>query len=66
MRAFLASIFLAIAFLGLAGCESELPPNPPGNNGANKFQRGISGKGTLSEPDKSDDPVIRENSRVGD
>ncbi len=66
MRAFLASIFFAIAFLSLVGCESELPPNPPANNGVNRFERGISGKGSLSEPDKSDDPIIRENSRVGD
>jgi hypothetical protein len=66
MRAFLASISLAGACLALASCESELPPNPPSASGVNKFERGISGKGSLNEPDKSDDPVIRENTRVGD
>ena len=66
MRAILASIFFAGAFLVLAGCESDMPPNPNSTNGVNKFERGISGKGTLSEPDRSDDPIIRENTRVGD
>ena len=62
MKAFLASIFLAGCCLALVGCESDMPPSP---DGVNKFERGISGKGTLSEPDKSDDPVINEQTRTG-
>jgi hypothetical protein len=64
MRAILASIFLTGACLALAGCESDMPPNQQ-NNGVNKFERGISGQGALTQPDKSDDPIIKENTRAG-
>ncbi|MEP6667999.1 MAG: hypothetical protein ABJF10_02535 [Chthoniobacter sp.] len=63
MRAILALIFLTGACLALAGCESELPPTQ--NNGVNKLERGISGQGALTQPDKSDDPIIKENTRAG-
>jgi hypothetical protein len=66
MRAFLALFILAGACLALVGCESELPPNQNGTPGFNRLERGISGKGTLSEPDRSDDPIIKENTRAGD
>jgi len=65
MRPILALIFLTGACLALAGCESELPPSPSPNNGLNKFERGISGQGALTQPDKSDDPIIKENTRAG-
>lgn len=54
--------FLFAALL-LASCESDMPPeaNPvPG-----KLQRGMSGQGTLYQPDRTADPIIREESRVG-
>ena len=60
MKAILASIFLA--GVCLTGCETDLPPT---QDGVNKFERGISGKGTLTQPDKSDDPIIKENTRAG-
>jgi hypothetical protein len=65
MRAILASIFLTGACLALVGCETDMPPTPGQNNPANKFERGISGQGTLTQPDKSDDPIIKENTREG-
>jgi len=65
MRAILALIFLTGACLALAGCETDMPPNPTPNNGFNKLERGISGQGSLTQPDKSDDPIIKENTRAG-
>lgn len=62
MKVFLALIALAGACIGLTGCESDLPPSP---HSQNPLERGISGHGTLSEPDKSDDPVINEQTRTG-
>ena len=56
MRALLPLIFLLAA--GFAGCESDVPPAPHGS-GANPFERGMSGQGTLTQPDKSDDPLIK-------
>ncbi len=66
MRAIIALIFLTGACLALGGCESDLPPSTTQSNPANKFERGISGQGTLTQPDKSDDPIIKENTRAGD
>ena len=66
MRAILASIFLTGACLALVGCESDMPPAANSSNGVNKLERGISGQGTLTQPDKSDDPIIKENTRAGD
>jgi len=63
MKAFLTPIFLASCCLAFVGCESDMPPSP---DGVNKLERGISGKGTLSEPDNSDDPVNKETTRTGD
>lgn len=53
----------ALAFLMLAGCESDLPPEPA--RVPNKIQRGMTGQGTLYQPDRSSDPIIREDTRVG-
>ena len=62
MKAILASILLAGAAFAVAGCEADLPPNKrPGA----ALERGFTGQGTLSQPDNSEDPVIRESSRVG-
>ena len=65
MKAILASILLAGAGLLLTGCETDMPHDTTKPNPAEKFQRGVTGHGTLSEPDRSADPVIRENTRVG-
>ena len=63
MKVFL--IFLsAIAMLfALQGCESELPPDNSGN-GINpakvpdRMERGLTGQGTLYQPDRSSDPLL--------
>lgn len=62
MKVFLAMIALAGACLSFAGCESDVPPSP---HTQNTFERGISGHGSLTEPDRSDDPLINEQTRTG-
>ncbi len=62
MKAFLASVLFSGACLALVGCETELPPD---RAAAHKIERGITGQGTVYQPDKSNDPIIREQSRVG-
>jgi hypothetical protein len=56
MRVLLALIFFVA--LGLAGCESDVPP-AQNSRGTNPFERGVSGQGTLTQPDKTDDPLIK-------
>jgi hypothetical protein len=63
MRAILASILFTVACVALTSCESDMPPSQ--NTGVTKFEQGIAGKGTLNQPDKSDDPIIKENTRAG-
>ena len=58
MKAILASVILGGAVWSLAGCESDVPP-------ARKVERGLTGQGALVQPDRSEDPIIRENTRVG-
>ena len=65
MKAIVASLFLATAGVFLAGCESDVPPSASDSNGAEKLKRGVTGQGTLVQPDRSEDPLIREQSRVG-
>jgi len=62
MKAILALIVVTY-FIGLTGCESDVPPAANSSNGVNTFERGISGQGTLTQPDKSDDPIFKENQR---
>jgi hypothetical protein len=62
VRLFLSLGLLAVCAL-IVGCENDLPPQPSQVPG--KLERGISGQGTLYQPDRSSDPVIREQSRVG-
>ncbi|MEO7317736.1 MAG: hypothetical protein ABIZ56_01975 [Chthoniobacteraceae bacterium] len=62
MKAILATLLLASASLVFVGCESELPPT---SDVGNRFQRGVTGQGTLTQPDKTEDPLIKENTRVG-
>jgi hypothetical protein len=63
MKAFLLLLGVAAAGLLLAACESDVAD---GTEVPQKFQRGIRGNGTLYQPDRSADPMIREESRVGD
>lgn len=62
MKALLSTIMLLAACIAFAGCETDLPPS---EEVPNKLQRGITGQGSLTQPDRSDDPLIRENTRVG-
>jgi len=56
------TLLCASAGLFFAGCESDVAP---GSEVPEKFERGIRGQGTLYQPDRSNDPEIREESRVG-
>lgn len=63
MKAFLA-LCAAVAISGaFSACESDLPRTP--GEPTTKFQRGITGQGTLYQQDQTGDPIIREQSRVG-
>ena len=59
MKIFLASLLFATAGLLFSGCESDVPPDPQAKRG------GPTGRGEIVQPDKSGDPLIRENTRVG-
>jgi hypothetical protein len=63
MQRFLVLFALAALVALLQGCESDLPPQPSQVPG--KLERGITGQGTLYQPDRSNDPIIKEQSRVG-
>ena len=56
----LSALFAVLLF---ASCESDMPPEPSAV--PSKLQRGMRGQGTLYQPDRTGDPVIREESRVG-
>ena len=60
MKAIFASILLTLASLLFSGCESDVPPDPA----ARHRGPGVGG-GSLVQPDKSGDPLIREETRVG-
>lgn len=62
MKVILASVLVAVACTAFVGCESDLPPD---QDAGRKLERGFRGQGTLYQPDRSNDPVIREESRVG-
>jgi hypothetical protein len=59
MKAIFATLLLTCASLPFSGCESDVPPDPA------RRQHGPVGQGSIVQPDKSEDPVIRENTRVG-
>jgi hypothetical protein len=65
MKAFLAVCVAAFAAgTVLSGCESDMP-RTPGEPTA-KLQRGLTGQGTLYQPEEqANDPIIREQPRVG-
>lgn len=60
MKRNLFPVILAALGCGLAGCESDLPPEP---NRDNPLQRGITGQGRLIEQDRTNDPLINESTR---
>ena len=62
MKAILFFIAAAGLIVALTACESDVPP---AEDATNKLERGLTGQGTLVEPDRSNDPIIREQSRVG-
>ena len=63
MKAILAAFFFASVCLAFVGCESDVPPGA--SNVGRRFERGVVGQGTLTQPDRSEDPLIKENTRVG-
>jgi len=65
MKPIFAALLLGTASLVLSGCESDVPPGASDEAAAEKLRRGVSGQGTIVQPDRSEDPVIREQTRVG-
>jgi hypothetical protein len=65
MKSIFAALLLVIATLVLSGCESDVPPSAADEAAAEKLRRGVTGQGTIVQPDRSEDPVIREQTRVG-
>ena len=65
MKVIVAYILLAAAGLILTGCESDVPPSASDNTAPAKLKRGVRGEGSLVQPDRSEDPLIREQTRVG-
>jgi hypothetical protein len=58
LKAFSIAFLIANAIL-LAGCADPLE-KPVMQEAGEKFQRGITGNGTLGPMDRSDDPTIKE------
>jgi hypothetical protein len=65
MRSIFAALLLVTASLVLFGCESDVPPSAADEAAGDKLRRGVTGQGTIVQPDRSEDPVIREQTRVG-
>lgn len=63
MKVPLMLLGVCAAALFLPACENDLPPAP--SQVPSKLERGVTGQGTLYQPDRSNDPMIREESRVG-
>ncbi len=64
MKAISAILLLATSLI-LAGCENDVPPSAADDRAGEKLKRGLTGQGSLVQPDRSSDPVIGEQSRVG-
>jgi hypothetical protein len=58
LKAFSIAFLIANAIL-LAGCADPLE-KPVVQEAQEKFQRGVTGNGTLGPVDRSDDPTVRE------
>ena len=63
MKGFPALLFAVLIHCALTGCESDMPPEPSAVS--NKLERGITGQGTLYQPDRGNDPYVRDTDRVG-
>jgi len=59
LKAFTVVLLLASAAFLLGGCADPLE-KPIVQEAQEKFQRGITGNGTLGPVDRSDDPNIKE------
>lgn len=59
MKALPTLILVVLAALTFSGCETDVPPDPAAR------RNGPLGDGEIIQPDKSGDPLIRENTRVG-
>jgi hypothetical protein len=62
MKAIFACCFCALFCAVLPACHRE---DSPAQRVAAKLQRGLTGDGTLYQPDHSNDPIVRETFRVG-
>jgi hypothetical protein len=62
MKAIFACFFCALFCAALPACHRE---DSPAQRVAAKLQRGLTGDGTLYQPDHSNDPIVRETFRVG-
>ena len=62
MKVFLTMLLCVVAGFAFTGCETDMPPK---TNTDNPLQRGLRGEGALTQPDRSDDPLIREQTRTG-
>lgn len=58
MKVFLALLLTTSATFLFAGCESDMPPAPPREHPGRV-------PGQITQPDRSEDPMIKENTRVG-
>lgn len=65
MKVSCAALLLLIASLLVTGCETDVAPAPTQESGTEKLRRGLTGQGAIVQPDRSEDPLIREESRVG-
>ena len=64
MKAIVALVIVCVAGALFTGCEKDVPPDHT-SDAAAKLKRGVAGEGTVYQPDRSADPIIRENTRVG-
>ncbi len=62
MKTIFRCFFCALFSAALAACQRA---DSPGQRLAAKLHRGITGDGTLYQPDHSNDPIVRETFRVG-
>jgi hypothetical protein len=59
MKAFFATLSLAVVCCAFTSCETDMPPE---TGGEPAIQRGLRGKGKLVPVDHSNDPLINETS----
>ena len=62
MKRELACFLLVFASVALVGCETDMPPDQGADD---RLARGLRGEGQLVQPDRTEDPFIREQTRTG-